>query len=185
MKKDFNLLRSYKEYKKSTHRLSRKTRRNLVIGSCLILIAGGVIVYLLYQNEELKAKIAEQQSYLYEPENLRKTADVNEKDSEMAKWQVLNFQVQELKATAEDYPQFDSGLLEILAPKGYTITSVTYNRGILQIDLTCKSTDMPSAYVKALKETGLFAKVEYSGFTDSPIKYSFTVNAVVNSGKGE
>lgn len=185
MKKDFNLLRSYKEYKKSTHRLSRKARRNVAIGFCLVVLSGGVIAYLFYQNQALKAKISEQESYLFEPENLRKTADVNENDAEMAKWQALNFQVQELKATAEEYPQFDSSLLEVLTPKGYTITSVSYDRGVLQVDLTCKSVDMPSAYVKALNETGLFSKVEYSGFTDTPVKYSFTVNAVVQNGKGE
>lgn len=185
MKREFDLLKSYKEYKRSRHRLTRRARRNLIAAVLVLFISAGIIFWLMQDNAALRETIAEQNAYLNDSENLRKVAEVTKKDEQILLLTSLYEQVSELKRTADHYPQFDQALIELLDQDGYTLTAIQYNRGMLTIELTCKKAEQPSAYVRLLKATDLFSSVEYNGFSDDPVQYSFTVVAQVKTGEDE
>ncbi len=179
-KKELDLYGSYR-------RRSRRQRRYSWCLAVLAALAAGLCVFgaVEGQNWALRREIAEVQGWMEATEEERLTAEIQwayneallEREAAMA----------HLSASRATYPKVGSGLIARIAAVGgerVTMTLEGYDSatGVLRFRAESgKVIDIPG-YVLDLRRTGLFERVDYTGYRYGRGVYSLDLSCVLSGG---
>ena len=181
--KELDLLRSYR-------RLSRnKEQKDLLhnfytpIAAVLVLciLVWGVFLRL---NLSLSGKIDDINDWLNDPSVIAQYNEAAEKQAYNNRLVQGLQQVQNLTDALATYPAVDSALVSKISAAGgeqvsMVLTGYDASTGALQFDAQSSSViDIPS-YVLKLQKTGLFQKVEYTGYAYDEGVYVLSLNCTL------
>lgn len=182
--KELDLLRSYR-------RLSRdnKGQTDLLhnfytpIAVCLLVC---VLVWgvFLRMNISLSSKTDDINDWLNDPTVIEQYNEAAEKQQHNDNLVQGLQQVQNLTDALATYPQVDSALMSKIGAAGgaqvsSVLTGYDATTGALQFDAKSSSViDIPS-YVLKLQKTGLFQKVDYTGYTYEDGVYVLSLNCIL------
>jgi hypothetical protein len=174
-------------YKNNEH--ERKSLSPIVVVGSLVLTV--IIIFAVYttvtlyqRNEEIKNKITEIESYIYDSKNIDLVNEVNKKDEEILNLKLVSDDFDSMNTIIALYPEFGTNFVDLIDYEGVTITDISYYVSGLQISATSNDMNTLTNYVRYLKETNLFYSVSYNGFDkDDDGIYSFSVETVVARGE--
>ncbi len=182
--KELDLLRSYR-------RLSRdKKGQNDLLHNFYTPIAAVLIVcvlawgVLLRMNLSLSNKTDDINDWLNDPNVIEQYNEAAEKQKENDRLVQGLQQVQNLTDALATYPAVDSTLMAKISAAGgeqvsMVLTGYDATTGALQFDAQSSNViDIPS-YVLALQKTGLFQKVDYTGYTYDEGVYVLSLNCIL------
>ncbi len=182
--KELDLLRSYR-------RLSRDNQGQTdllhnfytPIAVCLLVC---VLVWgvFLRMNISLSSKTDDINDWLNDPTVIEQYNEAAEKQQHNDNLVQGLQQVQNLTDALATYPQVDSALMSKIGAAGgaqvsSVLTGYDATTGALQFDAKSSSViDIPS-YVLKLQKTGLFQKVDYTGYTYEDGVYVLSLNCIL------
>lgn len=182
--KELDLLRSYR-------RLSRDNQGQTdllhnfytPIAVCLLVC---VLVWgvFLRMNISLSSKTDDINDWLNDPTVIEQYNEAAEKQQHNDNLVQGLQQVQSLTDALATYPQVDSALMSKIGAAGgaqvsSVLTGYDATTGALQFDAKSSSViDIPS-YVLKLQKTGLFQKVDYTGYTYEDGVYVLSLNCIL------
>mgnify|MGYP000299638926 CR=1 FL=1 len=182
--KELDLLRSYR-------RLSRgsKGQTGLLhsfytpIAVCLVVCAAVWCVFL-QMNSSLSHRTGDINDWLNDPTVIEQYNEAAEKQQRNDNLVQGLQQVRNLTDALATYPQVDSALMSKIGAAGgaqvsMVLTGYDAATGALQFDAQSGSViDIPS-YVLKLQKTGLFRKVDYTGYTYEDGVYVLSLNCIL------
>lgn len=188
-KKELDLLRSYR-------RLSRdKKGRNDLLHNFYTPIAAVLVLcilvwsVLLRLNTILLDKTDDISNWLNDPTVIEQYNEANAKQQENDRLVQSLQQVQNLTDALATYPTVDSALMAKISAAGgeqvsMVLTGWDATTGALQFDAQSSNViDIPS-YVLALQKTGLFRKVDYTGYAYDEGVYVLSLNCILQGEEG-
>lgn len=179
MKKQLNLHRSY--------RRRSKEKRGLIWLFCplLLLLTGGCVWGILQaQCRTLRTEIAIQEELLEQqaPYFEEATQKWSENEALMAQTAVI----EELTAILATYPTVTTAMMDTLTAAGgkaVQLTLIGYDSsGKLHFQAQTKKLPNIPIYIQALRQTGLFHSLDYSGYVDSPNGYLLSLDCTLTAG---
>ena len=189
-KKELDLLRSYR-------RLSRDSKgQNDLLHNFYTPIAAVLVLCIvvwgvfLRMNLSLSGKTDDINDWLNDPSVIEQYNEANEKQQYNDTLVQGLQQVQNLTDALATYPTVDSALMAKISAAGgeqvsMVLTGYDASTGALQFEAQSSSViDIPS-YVLKLQKTGLFQKVDYTGYAYDEGVYVLSLNCILQSGGEE
>ena len=189
-KKELDLLRSYR-------RLSRDSKgQNDLLHNFYTPIAAVLVLCIvvwgvfLRMNLSLSGRTDDINDWLNDPSVIEQYNEANEKQQYNDTLVQGLQQVQNLTDALATYPNVDSVLMAKIGAAGgeqvsMVLTGYDASTGALQFEAQSSSViDIPS-YVLKLQKTGLFQKVDYTGYAYDEGVYVLSLNCILQSGGEE
>lgn len=166
--KDVNLLqalnRHNKKKKKKAYSLKSLAVPAVLLGICLLATAvlAGINIYK-------GSRVRSLEDYVMNPFNQEQIGQVDALNAEIASMQQILNQANQVRGMIDSYPRMNSsvvGTIQSAAGAGVTpkITAYDAKTGDLTVEVTAAQVTDCNTYVTALKGTGVFYSVEYSGY---------------------
>ena len=183
-KKELDLLRSYRRLsrdKKGQNDLLHNFYTPIAAVLVLCILVWGVLLRL---NMSLSDKTDDINDWLNDPSVIEQYNEANEKQQENDRLVQSLQQVQSLTDALATYPTVDSALMAKISAAGgeqvsMVLTGWDATTGALQFDAQSSNViDIPS-YVLALQKTGLFQKVDYTGYAYDDGVYVLSLNCIL------
>lgn len=183
-KKELDLLRSYRRLsrdKKGQNDLLHNFYTPIAAVLVLCILVWGVLLRL---NMSLSDKTDDINDWLNDPTVIEQYNEANAKQQENDRLVQSLQQVQNLTDALATYPTVDSALMAKISAAGgeqvsMVLTGWDATTGALQFDAQSSNViDIPS-YVLALQKTGLFQKVDYTGYAYDEGVYVLSLNCIL------
>lgn len=170
IKRDIDLLEAY-SHKATFYENNQK----LVIGAAALavvfVLALGVWGFLFISNMNARADVNDLKAQVEQLEVELTTSSTNESVIALNQAQAQLAYLQTIDTQVYSYDQLKKDILSTIdgVTNGSTINSLAYVQqgGTINISLTCSDYKTPPTIVTALKKTGKFATVSYSGWSVS------------------
>jgi Tfp pilus assembly protein PilN len=176
--------------KKARKAKIRKQLPIIVFAAVLLLIVAGLLGYRMY----LSHKLTVTNEYINSEQNRLEEIEADKVQEARQKLETERTQIATAKKNLETYPDADSKLFTTVSnlAKNYSVTAEVSqydsSTGILVIAAQSTTEKKIHQYIRALeKETELFSKVDYSGYTlnQSEGNYTINVNCVLKGNEVE
>ncbi|MDL2236356.1 hypothetical protein LJC56_00770 [Christensenellaceae bacterium OttesenSCG-928-K19] len=162
------------------------TRRSFALPLAIILIVVAMVsacLYFFFQGRSLDARIAVHTAALANPANTESA------QTEARQYAIYSSTLSETREALERLTKFDSSILsqmESAQPSSVSITALSVSNNVVTLDCSSTSNTAPADYAAALDGLGIFASVDYSGFSGtSHENYSFTVSCTLSMMGGD
>ena len=182
--KELDLLRSYRRLMRGEKGRSGLLHHFLTPAAGCLLVCALIWGALLWRNSSLSSLTDDVNDWLSDPAVVEQYSEAaNRQQYNDSLVQALG-QVQALTDALATYPQVDSALMSKIGAAGgaqvsMVLTGYDAATGALQFDAQSGSViDIPS-YVLKLQKTGLFRKVDYTGYTYEDGMYVLSLNCIL------
>lgn len=182
--KELDLLRSYRRLSRDTKEQNDLLHRFYTPILVCLLVCVLVWGVFLRMNISLSHKTDDINDWLNDPTVLEQYNEAAEKQQHNDNLVQGLQQVRNLTDALATYPQVDSALMSKIGAAGgaqvsSVLTGYDATTGALQFDAQSSSViDIPS-YVLKLQKTGLFQKVDYTGYTYEDGVYVLSLNCIL------
>lgn len=188
LKKDMNLLESYRQIQKA--RNERTTPKTMYLGIILaLLLSLGVFsLKLLFDNLTLEAKIMAIEEYINDPLVIRKLNEVSTMQENIKQLDSLKLEVQSIIDVLDYIPRFDQDILKIVfdnLPVGTSISNVSYVDSWISLVIVGQFPSDSSNYALRLQRTEFFQDVVFEGYVYDAATSSYTGNIKVQMKGGK
>ncbi len=188
IKRDIDLLEAYSHKTTFYEKYQKLVIAGIGVGA-LFVIALGVFGFLFISNfmtrgdiKDLKAEVQQLETDLNTYSTNEYVMSLNEAQAQLAYLQTVDDEIYGNDQLKKDILTTIDGVTN-----GSTINSLTYVQqgGTINISLTCSNYKTPPTIITALKNTGKFTSVSYSGWSDSGTAVSVSISLVVAQDGGE
>lgn len=182
--KELDLLRSYRRLSRDNQGQSDLLHNFYTPIAVCLLVCVLVWGVFLRMNISLSSKTDDINDWLNDPTVIEQYNEAAEKQQHNNNLVQGLQQVQNLTDALATYPQVDSALMSKIGAAGgaqvsSVLTGYDATTGALQFDAKSSSViDIPS-YVLKLQKTGLFQKVDYTGYTYEDGVYVLSLNCIL------
>ena len=182
--KELDLLRSYRRLSRDNQGQSDLLHNFYTPIAVCLLVCVLVWGVFLRMNISLSNKTDDINDWLNDPTVIEQYNEAAEKQQHNDNLVQGLQQVQNLTDALATYPQVDSALMSKIGAAGgaqvsSVLTGYDATTGALQFDAQSSSViDIPS-YVLKLQKTGLFQKVDYTGYTYEDGVYVLSLNCIL------
>lgn len=168
--KDIDLLKVYKQKKEPSPYTKLIKYLAFPIGASVILLS--CYGYLFFQNHRMtneiadtKAELAQVQKEIAEDPNLEKYKSLQKAISDVEKYKTLHKNLQ-------SYPQLTQNIFDqilIASDVNTNVVGFSYQREseVITLQVEAATADETEQFVRRLKATNLFEKVDYSGYAQT------------------
>ena len=182
--KELDLLRSYRRLMRGEKGRSGLLHHFLTPAAVCLLVCVLIWGVLLLMNSSLSRRTDDVNDWLLDPAVTQQYSEAADRQQYNDRLVQALGQVQALTDALSTYPQVDSALMSKIGAAGgaqvsMVLTGYDAATGALQFDAQSGSViDIPS-YVLKLQKTGLFRKVDYTGYTYEDGVYVLSLNCIL------
>lgn len=166
-KKDIDFLSVYNA--KKTVNVDKKTILYITLPVLLILVFTVSTIFFVVKNDGLEKDNASLQEQILEITKANAASSNSDKQKEASELQATLKNLQNVQKALAEYEQIDQATLQAVSNscKNLTIDSTSFNQqtGELTFTVTASRVDGCEQTVRALRESGQFVSVDYSGYS--------------------
>jgi hypothetical protein len=167
LKKDMNLLESYRYIQKARSEKTSPTTLYLGIIFFVVLILSVYSLKLFFDNSTLENKIVSIEDYINDPFIIRKLNEISTMQENIKQLDSLKAEVVSIIDVLDYIPRFDQEILQILfdnLPEDVTITKVSYIDSWIALEVEGQFPSDSSNYALRLLRTEFFKDVVHEGY---------------------
>ncbi|RZT02291.1 type IV pilus biogenesis protein PilM [Cuneatibacter caecimuris] len=188
--KELNLLKAYQDDPEARKKRGRLMK--LVLPPAVILGAGILASAALFAVNVIKsAQNREIEDYVNNPLNVARVLEADQLEIDLAYRQNVLNGLSSARKMIDSYPLMDSWVESRIQACAAGIAQVEVqsyeaSTGTLRMKASTASVEEINTFVYALEETGLFARVDYKGYTfsEKEATYSLNISCQLNSSAG-
>lgn len=167
LKKDMNLLESYRYIQKARSEKTSPTTMYLGIILFVVLTLGIFSLKLFFDNSTLEEKIIAIEDYINDPLVIRKLNEISTMQTNIKQLDSLKAEVDSIIDVLDYIPRFDQEILQILfdnLPEDVSFTKVSYIDSWISMEITGQFPSDSSNYALRLLRTEFFKDVVHEGY---------------------
>jgi hypothetical protein len=179
LKKDMNLLESYRYIQKARSEKTSSTTMYLGIVLFVALSLGVYSLKLFFDNSTLESNIGLIEEYINDPLVIRKLNEISIMQDNIKQLDSLKAEVASIIDVLDYIPRFDQEILQILfdnLPENVGITKVSYIDSWISMEVTGQFASDSSNYALRLQRTEFFKDVVHEGY-----KYDATLRSYIGN----
>lgn len=167
LKKDMNLLESYRQIQKAR---SEKTSPSVMYLGIVLFVALALGIYslkLFFDNSTIESKIVSIENYINDPLVIRKLNEISTMQSNIKQLDSLKVEVIGIIDVLDYIPRFDQEILQILfdnLPEDININKVSYIDSWISLEIVGGFASDSSNYALRLQRTEFFKDVIHEGY---------------------
>ncbi|MDP3305988.1 MAG: hypothetical protein Q8S15_07940 [Erysipelotrichaceae bacterium] len=182
LKKDMNLLESYRQIQKAR---SEKTSPSVMYLGIVLFVALSLGIFsmkLVFDNLTLESKIVLIEEYINDPLVIRKLNEISIMQSNIKQLDSLKVEVISIIDVLDYIPRFDQDILQILfdnLPVDVSITKLSYVDSWISLEIIGNFASDSSNYALRLQRTEFFKDVIHEGYKYEDTSRKYTGNLKV------
>ena len=178
---EINLLPAQKESK--SRRQSSAFRKYAELPLLLAVGCGAIAAALIFSNNLKQEMLQDLQTYISDPVNAQKCSEADALDLENGRLQNQVTAVSYMDQVLASYPKADSSVIERVmqcaeGKASVAVQSYLAQEGLLTLDVSVEEADLCNQFVATLQETGLFHRIDYTGYTYAQSDKTYRVNVL-------
>lgn len=140
----------------------------------MLLIAAAAIVLVVFavfwmDGQSLKKEISQNEVFLSTPVNAQAQENNLSLMAQVNQFHKYNSTVAETNAYLSSFVEFNKdvyGSVNSVRPSGVNISTLSVSESVVNLQCRATSESAPAEYARAIDGLGIFASVEYSGFSE-------------------